>query len=84
MVNRCKARNASGNPCSAHVRPDERYYRWHDPKRESERKQWRVKGGKGRSNVTRLRKVWLEEQLTASELSGLLSAALVSTLEGDL
>lgn len=84
MVNRCSAKNASGNPCSAYVQPGSSWCRWHDPERESERKQWRVKGGKNKSSMARLRKLWAEERLEPAEVTGLLSAALIATYQGEL
>lgn len=84
MVTRCLAKNSTGKPCSAYVRPGETWCRWHDPEREAERKQWRVKGGKNKSNIARLRKLWSEEHLEPAEVTGLLSAALIAAYEGAL
>ena len=84
MATRCQAKNAAGNPCSAYVREGDQFCRWHDPERETERKAWSVKGGKNKSNMARLRKLWSEERLDPSEVTGLLSAALVATYQGQL
>ena len=84
METRCKATNANGQPCAAHVHPGDDYCRWHDPARAEDRKAWQRKGGKGKSNAQRLRKLWESDQLTPAQLSGLLSGAMVSTMNGDL
>ncbi|HEV2126835.1 MAG TPA: hypothetical protein VGW38_29120 [Chloroflexota bacterium] len=57
---------------------------WHAPERKGEYREWARKGGKARSNVTRLRKLWEADQLTPAQLSGLLSGALVATLNGEI
>lgn len=84
MASRCKARNAAGNPCSAHVYEGQDYCRWHDPARASERRQWAVKGGRNKATSARLRKLWSEERLEPAEVTGLLSAALIATYQGEL
>ncbi len=86
METRCKATNASGQPCAAHVRDGDDYCRWHDPTRADDRREWRRKGGKGKSNLARLKKTWEadSEQLSASALCGLLSAAMLKVYAGEL
>lgn len=56
MLDRCSGRNKDGSPCSARPQADSRFCPWHDPERESDRAEWRRRGGEGKSNARRARK----------------------------
>lgn len=84
MARQCKAITQSGERCSAFTKPDAEWCHWHHPDLQRERAEWRRKGGKGKATSARLRKLWESDQLTPAQLSGLLSGAMVSTLNGEL
>ncbi len=84
MANQCLGTNRDGNPCSAMPDPGATFCRWHDPDRESDRVEWRRKGGANRSNRARARKKMADAVLTINDLDGLLCRALVQVAAGAL
>ncbi len=84
MDGHCKGRNRDGQPCRALVTDGSAFCRWHDPKLEEQRQEWRRQGGTARSNQARARKALSEAVMTSPELAGVLSQAIRRTLEGDL
>jgi len=62
--------------------PGTTWCRWHDPNRESEREEWRRKGGVNRSNRARARKQLADTVLTIDDLDALLCRALVHVAGG--
>ena len=83
-VGRCTATTNAGNPCSAQSRPGQSFCLWHDPEAEAERRQNAAKGGKSRSNLSRLKRSLPVEQLTFDDVQGVLGAALRDLLAGKL
>jgi hypothetical protein len=81
MDTQCKARNKTGEPCSATLYRDG-YCRWHHPDLEAERQANRVAGGKAKSNVARARKRL--KRLELEDVDAALCTALVNVLNGSL
>ncbi len=84
MLSQCLGTNRDGNPCSATPDPGATFCRWHDPNRESEREEWRRKGGAARSNRARARKQLAAAALTIDDLDALLCRALVQVAAGKM
>jgi len=82
MPNQCLGTNRDGNPCSALPDPGTTWCRWHDPDRESDRAEWRRKGGANRSNRARAKKQLAAAALTIDDLDALLCRALVQVAGG--
>ena len=84
MLSQCLGTNRDGNPCSAAPDPGTTWCRWHDPKRESDRVEWRRKGGENRSNRARARRQLADAVLTINDLDALLCRALVQVAGGKM
>src|SRR5687767_304070 len=83
MVGKCQATTRDGAPCSAQARPGSAFCPWHDPALAQRRSEWSARGGVGRSNKARARKL-AGEPLTAGELHALLCDVLRRVVAGDL
>jgi hypothetical protein len=82
VANQCQASNQAGKPCSAQHWWD-CWCRWHHPELAEERRAWSAKGGHGKSNRECARKSF-GDVLSPTDLQGLLSVAIKSTLGGRL
>ncbi len=84
MPSQCLGRNRDNSPCSAWVPEGRAYCQWHDPARETERQQWRAKGGARRSNKARARRELADDALTLTDTAGVLSRMLRRLEAGDI
>ncbi len=82
MPNQCLGTNRDGNPCSAMPDPGTTWCRWHDPDRESDRAEWRRKGGANRSNRARARKQLAGQVMSMSDMDAFLCASMVKVAAG--
>jgi hypothetical protein len=80
----CTATTKNDKPCSAQARPGRPYCLWHDPEAEVERRQNAAKGGKSRSNLSRLKRSLPTETLDFDDVQGVLGAVLRDLLAGKL
>src|SRR5215203_3242503 len=81
---RCTAMTNAGKPCSAQARAGRSYCLWHDPEAEAERRQNAAKGGKSRSNLSRLKRSLPTESLDFGDVQGVLGVVLRDLLAGKL
>src|SRR5829696_5964584 len=81
---RCQATTKEGNPCSAQARASRPYCLWHDPEAEAERRENARRGGKSRSNLSRLKRSLPTEPLAFRDVQGVLGAVLRDLLAGKL
>ena len=85
MSERCKSKNAQGEPCSAAVYRDG-YCRWHspDPELREAVKVSRSKGGQNRSHVARARKRFRGNIQDFAHLQGVLLIAIDDVRNGKM
>ncbi len=62
--------------------PGTTWCRWHSPDRESERAEWRRKGGAARSNRARARKQLAGQVMSMSDMDAFLCASMVKVAAG--
>ncbi|MFL5759104.1 MAG: hypothetical protein ACJ789_05155 [Thermomicrobiales bacterium] len=84
MHSHCSGTNRDGGPCNAEVRPGRAWCRWHDPELETQRAEWRRKGGAARSNKARAKKVLPAEPLTAEEVRSHLGVVFTGVIGGTM
>ncbi len=82
MDTKCSGTNKDGQPCSAYVDAGQSWCRWHDPARESDRAEWRRKGGTARSNKARAKKQMSGLVLSIGDLDALLCTSLAKVATG--
>jgi hypothetical protein len=82
MATKCQSLNASGEPCQAMPLKGGGYCAWHDPDLAERRKEWSLRGGKGKANSVRARKRL--QRLDLDEIDAALCTALLDVLRGDL
>ncbi len=82
MASQCSGTNKDGRPCSAYVDAGQSWCRWHDPARESDRAEWRRKGGTARSNRNRAKKQLADQVLSIADLDALLCTSLAKVATG--
>jgi hypothetical protein len=82
MATKCHATNAAGEPCQAMPLKGGEYCAWHDPDLAERRKEWSLRGGKGKSNSARARKRL--KRLELEDVDAALCTALVDVLNGTL
>ncbi len=82
MDTKCSGTNKDGQPCSAYVDAGQSWCRWHDPARESDRAEWRRKGGTARSNRNRAKKQMQAAVMTIDDLDALLCSSLAKVAMG--
>lgn len=82
MAAKCHATNAAGEPCQAEPLKGGAYCVWHDPGHAEQRREWSLRGGKGKSNTVRARKRL--QRLDLDEIDAALCTALLDVLKGDL
>ncbi len=82
MATQCLGTNRDGGPCSAHVNEGRRWCQWHDPDRETERQEWRRRGGQRKSNKQRARKQLADQVMSIDDLDALLCAAIKRVAAG--
>jgi len=76
MATRCLGTNQSGGPCGGYLPKGSTWCLWHDPDRESEREEWRRRGGENRSNRARARKKMTDLAMTIDDIDSTLCQAL--------
>ena len=81
---RCTATTREGKACSAQARAGRPYCLWHDPEAAAMRRENAAKGGKSRSNLSRLKRSLPTENLGFSDVQGVLGAVLRDLLAGKL
>jgi len=84
MATTCLGINQSGGPCGGYLPKGSTWCLWHDPARESEREEWRRRGGENRSNRARARRQLADAVLTINDLDALLCRALVQVAGGKM
>ncbi len=82
MASQCSGTNKDGRPCSAYVDAGQSWCRWHDPARESDRAEWRRKGGTARSNKARAKKQMSEQVMSIADLDAVLCTSLAKVATG--
>ena len=80
MPDRCEAVAKNGKPCSATPAPGLTRCAWHAPEWAERRREWSVRGGKGRSNAARAKRQLPAGILTADELRGLVGLTIRGVL----
>ncbi len=83
MADRCIGTNKSGKACSAKPLPGSDRCPWHHPAWAERRKEWSVRGGKGKSNEARARKR-LAGVSDMTDVKARLMVALGKVEEGEL
>ena len=81
MPERCDAVAKNGEPCSATPAPGLTRCAWHAPGWAERRREWSVRGGKGRSNAARARRS-LPDAMTPAGVQSLLGAVLKGVVGG--
>jgi hypothetical protein len=81
---RCIGTNRDGGPCSAMPRAGREHCQWHDPELAEARAQWKVAGGKAKSNSARARRKVLAAGLHLHEVDAALCGALLDVLAGKI
>ncbi len=84
MATQCLGTNRDGGPCSGHVNEGRQWCQWHDPDRETERQEWRRRGGQRKSNKQRARKQLAEQAMSIGDLDALLCLALKRVAAGTM
>jgi hypothetical protein len=84
MDSQCSGTNKDGRPCSAHVDAGQSWCRWHDPARESDRAEWRRKGGTARSNRNRAKKQLADQAMSIADIDAVLCLALKKVAVGTM
>jgi hypothetical protein len=82
MATKCHAMNAAGEPCQAEPLKGSEYCVWHDPDLAERRKEWSLRGGKGKANAVRAKKRL--KRLELQDVDAALCTALVDVLNGEL
>ncbi len=82
MATRCLGTNQSGGPCGGYVPKASTWCLWHDPDRESEREEWRRRGGENRSNKARARKKMTDQVMSINDLDAFLCASMTRVAAG--
>lgn len=82
MATRCHALNAQSEPCQAEPLKDSDYCVWHDPNLAERRREWSLRGGKGKANTARAKKRL--KRLDLDDIDGALCRALLDVLDGTL
>lgn len=82
MATKCHAQNAAGEPCQAEPLKGSTYRVWPHPDLAERRKEWSLRGGKGKANAVRARKRL--QRLDLDEIDAALCTALLDVLNGTL
>lgn len=82
MATKCHALNAQSEPCQAEPLKDSDYCVWHDPNLAERRKEWSLRGGKGKANTARAKKRL--KRLDLDEIDAALCTAMLDVLRGEL
>lgn len=82
MATQCLGTNRDGGPCSGHVNEGRQWCQWHDPQRETERQEWRRRGGQRKSNKQRAKKQLADQVMSIDDLDALLCAAVKRVATG--
>lgn len=82
MAAKCHATNAAGEPCQAEPLKGGEYCIWHAPSFAERRREWSLRGGKGKANVARAKKRL--KRLDLDDIDGALCRALLDVLDGTL
>jgi len=81
MPIQCSGTNQAGQRCGAQAWQDD-LCRWHHPRLEAERGEWRRRGGEQRSNKQRAKRQLPDAILTPAELQGFIGLALRGVITG--
>jgi hypothetical protein len=82
MADRCLGTTKDGKPCGAKPLPGSQLCPWHDPAWAERRKEWSVRGGKGKANKARAKKALPVDPMTDAEVLAWLGVVFTRTIAG--
>jgi hypothetical protein len=82
MATKCQSLNSASEPCGAEPLKGSSFCVWHHPDLAERRKEWSLRGGKGKANAVRARKRL--KRLDLDEIDAALCTALLDVLRGDI
>jgi hypothetical protein len=82
MATKCQSLNAASEPCGAEPLKGSSFCVWHHPDLAERRKEWSLRGGKGKANAVRARKRL--KRLDLDEIDAALCSAMLDVLDGTL
>lgn len=83
-LERCIGQNKDGSPCGALAQAGKPFCPWHDPERETDRAEWRRKGGQSSSNAARAKKKLAGDLRDLAGVKAMLLDAMEKTKDGDM